>query len=176
MLYYQILCLLLFYSPNFQSDPILKDQNARFQIYAPGEFLEKYEKIDTDLGNIEVFTYYYQPDGNINPNFLYLINYFQYPDAILNQDSMETVMNLFEQTNEESITVNQGSLIYESHLEEEKYPTFISRIENNKGHVIKNKMLVFENRFYFLQVYTLKENSLNQEMDRFLDSFRILEE
>jgi len=48
-------------------------------------------------------------------------------------------------------------------------------MEFNQGqHTVKSKMMVAENRFYFIQVFTIKEYSLNDDIDLFLNSFKLI--
>jgi len=159
----------------FQTGEFLVDETAKFKIRAPGEFLEKYESIRTDIGDLEVLTYYHQPENEDASNYLYLINYIEYPAGSIHHDSLTLVDELFKKSQEEFIVSIAGKLIYESSIDVEEYPTYIFRSEYNEGfNIVKSKMIVFEHRFYFLQVFTTKPYSLNKGVDEFLDSFTLL--
>lgn len=159
-----------------QTGDFFVDETAKFKVRAPGVFLEKFQSISTDIGDMDVLTYYHQPDIEEAPNYLYLINYIEYPKGSMHHDSTEVVSELFSKSVEEfNVSVSANS-IYESQLTGESYPTYIFRSQYNEGfNIVKSKMLVFEHRFYFLQVFTTKPHSLNKEIDDFLDSFRILD-
>ena len=48
------------------------------------------------------------------------------------------------------------------------------RVSYNKNKAVaKSRMILAGDRFYALQVYTISEKSLNQDMDKFLNSFEI---
>jgi len=159
-----------------QTNGFLVDESAKFKIFAPGEFLEKYQTVPTDIGDMEVLTYYHQPESEEAPNYLYLINYFEYPGESLHHDSLDVVNDLFLKSAEEFNLSIGGSSIYESALDGEEYPTYIFRTEYNEGYnITKSKMIVYEHRFYFIQVFTTKPHSLNVEVDQFLESFTILD-
>ena len=57
---------------------IYKADDGSFSVLAPGNFAEKYQELETDIGEIEVFTLHCQPVLDEDPNFLYLINYYDY--------------------------------------------------------------------------------------------------
>ena len=169
--------LLLFFGLSFQTGEFLVDESAKFKISAPGVFKEKFESIGTDIGDMDVLTYYHQPEDVENANnYLYLINYIEYPVGSIHHDSLTIVDELFKKSKEEFLLSVSGKSIYESHIDGAPYPTYLFRSTYNEGfNIVKSKMLVFEHRFYFIQVFTTKPNSLNKEIDQFLESFTILD-
>jgi len=157
-----------------QTDSIFISETAQFQIIEPGVFTEKFSNIETDIGDMEVFTFYCEPPVE-DPNYLYLINYIQYPEGTLHHDSTVMVSSIFTESLDESISGMNGRLLYQVEQSDLEYPTHLSRAEFNEGeNIMKSKMVVFENRFYFIQVFTSKEHSLNDKMDHFLDSFKLI--
>lgn len=175
MIFYLQLVLFCIGFP-FQTSEFLVDESAKFKIKAPGAFLEKYESIGTDIGDMEVLTYYHQPEDENAKNYLYLINYIEYPSGSIHHDSLTIVDELFKKSKDEFVLSIGAKSIYESNIDGEDYPTYLFRSEYNEGfNIVKSKMIVFEHRFYFLQVFTTKPNSLNKEMDLFLESFTILD-
>lgn len=170
------LLFLLFSGVSTQTSDYLVDESAKFKIRSPGVFLEKYQTLPTDIGEIDVLTYYHQPESEEAPNYLYLINYLEYPQESLHHDSLSMVSDLFSKSAEEFNLSIGGKSIYQSTLEGEDYPTYLFRSEYNEGfNIVKSKMMVYEHRFYFIQVFTTKPHSLNDKMDSFLESFTILD-
>jgi len=169
--------LILFFAGfPLQTGDFLVDESAKFKIRAPGIFLEKYESINTDIGYMDVLTYYHQPEDEAASNYLYLINYIEYPEGSLHHDSLVIVDELFKKSKDEFVLSIGGKSIYESLIDDGQYPIYLFRSEYNEGfNIVKSKMIVYEHRFYFLQVFTTKPNSLNKEMDHFLESFTILD-
>ena len=155
-------------------------EDGSFSIVSPGAFTEKYQKLTTDIGEIEVFTLLCQPDIDEDPNFLYLINYYDYPVGFDDQDDdiseEEFLKKLFDESIDQSVTSLNGNLLYSSNIIlQENYNGRLNRISYNDGDsIVKSKMFLVDNRFYFIQVYTTKVNSLNSTMDQFLDSFKVL--
>jgi len=167
--------IFLFSGNMFGQTEYLKDETAGFSIKAPGTFLEKYQQVPTDLGSLEVLTYYHQPDIENPKNYLYLINYIEYPAGSLHHDSLDMVKDLFSKSIEEFNFSVGGKLIYQTPFLDERPPHSIFRSEYDDGFkIVKAKMIVDKNRFYFLQVFTTKPHSLNKGVDDFLESFMLL--
>jgi len=157
-------------------------EDGSFSILSPGPFTEKYQELSTDIGDIEVFTLLCQTDLEDNPNFLYLINYYDYPPGFQDQEDGESeedfINNLFDESIDQSVTSLGGKLLYSTNIRlQDNYDGRLNRVSYNDGDsIVKSKMFLVGNRFYFIQVYTTKDNSLNQLMDDFLDSFEVLDQ
>ena len=87
------------------------------------------------------------------------------------------IKNIFDESIDQSLTSLGGKLLYSTDITlQERFDGRVNRISYNDGEsIVKSKMYLVENRFYFLQVYTTKDNSLNLDMDDFLDSFKVLQ-
>jgi len=166
-----LLCLISILQPDYD---VYTNTSAQFSVMKPGLYKEKYANIETKIGDMEVYTYYCEPPAE-HPNYLYLINYIQYPEEALHHDSLDMVTELFAQSLEESRVGMEAKLLYQVQQSDNQYPTQLSRMEFNQGqHTVKSKMMVAENRFYFIQVFTIKEYSLNDDIDLFLNSFKLI--
>ena len=152
----------------------LTNEKAGFRIKAPGTFEEKYRQVPTDIGVMELHTYYHQPEEEEPINFLYLINYIEYPEGMLHHDSLAMVEELFVKSMEEFNLSVGGKVMYQTPFMNDSPPNSIFRIEYDEGFkIVKAKMIVHQNKFYFLQVFTTKPHSLNDKIDEFLDSFSL---
>ncbi len=158
----------------FAQTDYLTNDKAGFSIKAPGVFEEKYQQVDTDIGLMELYTYFHQPLEEEPKNFLYLINYIEYPEGSLHHDSLAMVGDLFTKSMEEFNLSVGGKLMYQSPFLSDSPPNSIFRVEYDSGFkIVKAKMIVHENKFYFLQVFTTQPYSLNNKIDEFLDSFSL---
>lgn len=177
----QIFLILLL--SGLQPDTVLYlAEDGSFSIVSPGPFTEKYQELSTDIGDIEVFTLLCQTDLKDNPNFLYLINYYDYPPGFRDQEASDSeadfINNLFDESIDESVTSLGGKLLYSTDIKlQDQHDGRLNRVSYNNGDsIVKSKMFLVDNRFYFIQVYTTKDNSLNILMDEFLDSFKVLDQ
>lgn len=147
---------------------------GRFTIDTPAELKDGTKTILTAIGEMTVYTLMTEGAEEDN-NYLYLINYSDYPKGTFDPDSTQIIMSFFESTINASIESLGGELIYDSDISIKNHPGRLYRIKYNDGSaVVKGKIYLVGDRFYSLQVFTLTEQSLNDEMNAFLDSFRIL--
>lgn len=144
-----------------------------FEILTPGEMKNGEKKILTEVGQLHPVTWLHQGDKN-DPNYLYLISWVDYPEGTFHRDSTETIQEMFDISIETSLKDLGGTLAYKSESTYGGYPGMLYRVSyNNNRAVVKGKLVLANDRFYMLQVYTLSEKSMNYDMDRFLDSFRL---
>ncbi|MBK9734527.1 MAG: hypothetical protein IPO92_05975 [Saprospiraceae bacterium] len=151
---------------------IFSPENQPYEVFAPGEMKYGEKNLLTDVGEIKVVTYMHE-GAKSDPNFIYLINYVDYPEGTFHPDSTELIDDLFKISIKTNLNDLKGELVYSTSANYGVYPGMLYRATYNKGNaIIKSKMFLIGDRFYALQVYTLSEKSLNPEMDRFLDSFK----
>lgn len=145
-----------------------------FRIDIPGKFVHNVESHQTDLGEFEVHSYIYKALEE-DLNFLYLVNYFDYPENTFPIDSTIRINDLLVESIAQSAEDLGGKVIYSADIAQNYFPAKISRIEYaDQQAVVKSKIVLARDRFYSVQVYSTIEKSLNDDIDRFLDSFQIM--
>lgn len=172
-LFYLLTLLLLGESLTGQTWSSYTDPDSLFAIEAPGNVLIKEKSVLTGIHDLNVFTYYIKGIDE-DPNSLYLINVADYPSGTFPVDSSELVEEFLNESLE-SLQLNlRGKIDYRQPIHEPAQG-FLSRIsQHDKDVVVKVKTFIFEDRFYTLQVFTPSDKSLNDSVDRFLHSFRLL--
>jgi hypothetical protein len=141
---------------------------------APGKMKDGMKRIPTVLGEIPQITWVYQPEDN-HPNYLYLVSWIDYPSGTFSLDSIHVIHQLFEVSANTLVNDLKGELVYGTAQYDHSKPSYVFRVSFREGNqVVKGKMLLHNDRFYMMQVYTLKDNSLNNDIDRFLQSIRML--
>lgn len=150
--------------------------HGQFKVRIPGKFKEKVDTFETKIGQLVYHTFFYQDQSEGAENFVYMISYVDYPAEAVHSDSTEFLEEFFQATIDEATFSIDGELAYSNPIEEQGYPGFLWRINyrQNKG-VVKTKALLKANRYYAIQAVTIKDLALDLAIDRFLDSFRILE-
>jgi hypothetical protein len=145
-----------------------------FEILVPGDMKNGEKKLLTDVGEMHPVSWICEGKSEEDPNYLYLVSYVDYPEGTFHPDSIELAKALFKVSLQTHINDLQGELIYESESPYFNFPGVLYRASYNKNKfIVKSRMLLIGERFYALQVYTTSEKSLNPEMNRFLESFRI---
>jgi hypothetical protein len=145
-----------------------------FEVSVTGEMKNGEKRILTEVGDLHPITWMYQ-GAKDDPNFIYSVSYVDYPEGTFHKDSTALVNELFDASIESNIKSLGGTLVYKSESPYGQYQGVIYRASyNDNKAVIKSRMILVNDRFYALQVYTLSEKSLNGDMDKFLNSFRIV--
>lgn len=150
---------------------IAKDSN--FQISVPAPMEVKKKTMDTGIGEITTHSYFLDDKQAISKNFLYVVNHFEYPAALVHSDSMALVQDLLEESRLSLLEENEATLTYKDVRFYKNFPGQFFRAENSES-IIKAKLYIIQNHFYSIQVYMSKEQSLNEEATKFLDSFEYL--
>ena len=144
-----------------------------FTVSVPSTMDHKEDLFLTDMGKIEFHSYRCEP-GNEDRNALYMLHHYSYPDSLLSLDTTGLIDELFQATIEESVNNLLGTLDYSTEISYKDHPGILYRIKYNKGKaVVKSKAYVIGDEFYVLQVFATTDNSINDTMDKYLDSFRI---
>jgi len=151
------------------------DLGQSFTVDAPGELFLKTKEISTALGVLESYTYAYQEEEKDVPNYLYVINIIDYPEETFPDDSLVLIADFLDQS---LLSINDGvggTLVYDSPINDKKNGVGrIFRIKYNEDYaILKGKLFLKGDKFISLQVFTTKEKSLNSEMDKFLNSFKL---
>ena len=151
-------------------------EKGKFTVLAPGEFEEKINTTETILGTTEYHTYLYQPSYQNPENLVYMVSYCDYPEGSIHSDSTELVKEFFEVTVESSLKSVKGELFYSSEINLGQYPGMLWRVNYKDGAAtIKTKSYLVGRRYYSIQTITLRDMSLNPSIDKFLDSFKLIE-
>lgn len=148
------------------------DENL-FEIQVPGKMDWGIKHVLTSLGEMKTTTYLYKGSED-NPDPVYIINFTPYPPHSLDKDSIELI-EMFFQTSLESIVGSLGGdLIYLADISNVYTPQKLYKIHYNNGlAAVKGKMIIENDIFYSIQVFSSFQKSQIPEIDKFLDSFRI---
>jgi hypothetical protein len=132
----------------------VKSFEGRFRVLAPGTMQLAVDTMETPVGALTYYTYYYQPPAE--------------------EKSAENLM--FETTRESGAFSINGDLIYHSERNLGDATGQYWRIDYLDGNaVLKTWALVNGRRFYSVQTATVATRSLNRATDRFFESFTLIE-
>lgn len=150
-----------------------KDQS--FELSVPCDLSAGEKKIVTDIGEMHPFTWACSGTEG-DPNYLYMVSYVDYPTGTLHADSVELMKTLLDESMDALLKDIHASLDYKADSPYGHHNGIIFRamIDKNKV-VVKCRMLIVDDRFYAIQVYTPMDKSLNDDINRYLNSFRLKE-
>ena len=161
-------------STNWSDWVSFESKDGSFTMTAPSkpEYLVK--EITTTIGAMELHSYMVAPKyDDQNPNLMYLIEYYDYPEGTFPEDSLDLKQFFYEQTAQATSYEIGGSLSYSSKSSVNGIDGFLYRCQyKNDTYVMKSRTFFIGDRFYHIKVYSEKETSLNDEMDWYLDSFK----
>lgn len=150
------------------------DLNGRFKISTPGNFEEKIDTVETEIGQLIYHTLFYQNDIDRTNNDVYMVSYCDYPEEIIFADSTDLAGEFFQSTMESAAESVEGEILYSTDINLDNHPGKFWRIDYMEGAgVIKTKAYLVRNRYYAVQVITFDYKKENTFADRFFDSFSI---
>jgi hypothetical protein len=152
-----------------------KSYEGKFRVITPtGEMTEKVSKMKTAVGDLDYHQYICKSEEKTADNVFYIVSYCDYPKGTFPKDSTELIQAFLDTTVEGSVESVNGKLTYQSDIQFFTHKGKIWRVQYNNDKVsVKNKCYLVGDRFYMLQVMTLKYRFMNSGIDKFLDSFYV---
>ncbi|NNE28056.1 MAG: hypothetical protein HKN16_00365 [Saprospiraceae bacterium] len=149
--------------------------NGGFLVEVPDSMEYVPQEMEVPIGTITFHSFFYK-SGPQADNSLYQVQYFDYPEHTVSSDSLELVKQLFDENVRSAERSVQGSLLYRHDIDLAGFPGILFKVGFEDGDAaIKSKMFVRNSRFYSISVVGAREKSLNQAVERFLDSFRFVD-
>ena len=153
-----------------------KDYEGKFVVLVPGEMSKKENPVETPLGEMVYHSYFYQPTEKDPDNILYMISYCDYPEGGMHSDSIELLPTFFDETLAAALESVKGDLLYSDDIVLQGFKGKLWRLVYREGEAsIKSKALMVGNRFYMVQTIGFRDKGINPNIDKFLDSFRLIE-
>ncbi len=170
------LLLIIATSAIFQSEwSVFKSHEGQFSILSPGDISQDVKTIETDIGTIDYFSFYHATNEEEEFRSVYSVSYCEYPTNTIHSDSTDMLLEFFAATIEQSIP-HGGKLVYEAPEQMEGYPGRLWRTSSPNLKIVKSKAFLVENRFYLIQVFSTNKKANRRDGDKFLKSFRLLNE
>ena len=149
-------------------------EDESFSILVPSTMQKQVSEVETPLGILKYYNYFYRDSLAETGNFLYLVNYCDYPDGTFPADSIDLIRAFLQTSLDESVSALEGELIYSDVIRLFENPGIIWKMRDKKGRtVVKNKAFLVDNRYYSVQVFTSPQLDGNAEREKFLDSFQL---
>ncbi|MEM1321541.1 MAG: hypothetical protein AAGG75_14890 [Bacteroidota bacterium] len=178
----RIFLILLIAIPSFGQSEMWKEYvnyDGKFRVLVPGDMEEITKEAETPVGTISVKTLLHKPSEESADNLAYIVSYYDFPEASIHSDSTALVEDFFKTTIEGTVNSLEGELLYATPVEMRNYPGRLWRIDDvdddGKGTSIKTKVFLVGRRFYSIRTVSMKEKGLNPYIDKFLDSFYLVE-
>lgn len=152
---------------------IYKNENPEFSILVPGKVEQKEKIIITDIGETLINSIYSKSSTDSTDNYLYIINYYSIDRNLIFSDSFDIKQYMTNMANN-ICDKSKSKMIYSQYQDNSSYNSLIYRCENESiDQALKGKIIFHDDTIFSLQVFTTKQYSLNQNIDKFLNSFRL---
>ncbi len=171
VLFYLLTFILLTQPLTGQEWKVFNSYEGGFSVLSPGPMESKLSVITTEAGEVDLNTLYYT-EQDTSGRFVYLINFYDLPKDWVETDSTEVVYEFLQNTVDQSIEDVSGNLLYANEIEFKDHPGIMWRVEYEGGSM-KSKAYIIDKQFIVLQVFSEKRHSLSDNIDQFLDSFRL---
>jgi hypothetical protein len=147
-----------------------------FQVLFPDLPETKEKDLHTDeIGIIKTVSYNVKFDKKEN-NFLYSINLVIYPDETFNEDSTDYNLMVMKNSVEEMSRLLKCPIVYIGEDNLGARPALSYRLMDElSGQVVKGMIVRNQDTIYTLSVFTLKDKSLNDDIDKFIKSFAFID-
>ena len=143
-----------------------------FSIEVPAEMEVRSKMVHTALGELTTKAYTYE-GATEDKNKLYMVNEVEYPHGTFPADSLSLVKEYLHEAIKTAARNMSGEVVYTNEVKIDGAIGFLFRIKYNDGKaIVKGKATIFRDTFYMMKVYAHKDDSLNEEMNLFLNSFR----
>lgn len=142
-------------------------------VYFPGAYGEKTDSLTTIWGPTPIRRYYYNDPEGTSGNRLYTLAIVDYPKGSLPADSTARRQALFEETLAAARESVNGELMFSNALEGSSIPGYVFRIDYNEGSKsVYNRAFFVADRYYHLQVFSIKGDEGIKSRERFFENFR----
>jgi len=151
-------------------------KSEAFQIEFPKEPGAQTKMIDSDIGPLamKIFMYDASKTGT-DDNLIYGLIHTEYPDSIMSSDKTSQLPVFFRNAIEGTLKNVAGKLLSETTIELQGFPGREIKIDFGNGMAImKIRYYLVKNKLYMIQTITETGKFSNKSVDRFLDSFKLV--
>ena len=145
--------------------------SLRFSVISPEALIEKENEAMTEVGNMTVNSFGLLPEEG--DNLIYQIIVLNYPYGSLPQDSVELRTVMLNELVQQSAAANEAEVIYQQEIQNFGLTGLQWRVHSGEDISIKSRAYIFDNRIYIAQVMSKRKKSLNSDVDKFLNGFKL---
>jgi hypothetical protein len=155
---------------------VFTSENGGFSIMTPASLDLKVQTIPTQVGEIQLHTYSHNVQDSTAQVFQYSVTYYEYPEILIPADSTEMVNQFFTETLDAIAERIDGHIVYSEPVPFRGYPAMLTRISYKEDKfALKNKMVLANNRFYLIEVFSTSDKVIDEDINKFIDSFKLLQ-
>lgn len=146
--------------------------------FFPGPYELAQDTVQTDLGLVPSTTYFSRDDDAASGNRLYTVTVIDFAEGTFPPDSLARREAFFASTVAAAAEAVSGEVLISQPLERgDEVPAWTFRIDYSAGGqpaTVRNLAFVRGDRYYHLQVFSLRTDAGTRARERFFESFRPL--
>jgi len=154
----------------------LESKQYGYKVEFPDKPTERPQRIKSAIGELKLNMFIY--DASKAPqddNLMYMVNYTEYPDSVVNADKIENLDVFFRGAIDGAVKNVNGKLLSEKIIELGKHEGREVKVDFQDGvAVIRMRMFLVQNKMYMLQTITETSKDFNKSITRFMDSFQFI--
>ncbi len=155
---------------------VFTSENGGFSIVTPASLDLTVQSIPTQVGEIQLYTYTHRVPDSTAQVFQYSVTYYEYPEILIPADSTEMLTQFFAETINAIAERIDGHIVYSEPVPFLDYPAMLTRIiYQDDKYALKNKMILANNRFYLIEVFSSSDKVIDEDINKFIDSFKLLQ-
>ena len=145
-----------------------------FKVYLPESPTKNDQELDTDIGNIKIYSYSAVDKKKEKDEDIYVVTHTIYPEDFI-LTGADSTMEYICQTIKEGLLnqLQDSELIYSGKEKINGIESQIFLVKYESTNSIKTALIPFENHLYSLQQISTMEGRLNSNADKFFTSFKI---
>src|ERR1044071_8793017 len=125
----------------------------------PGKPEVSTESINTEIGQLIINFFTYDPDTAKEPNIVYMALVTVYPESKISSDKTDIVPQIFRNAIDGGVSNVKGTLVSEENITLKGYPGRKFKMTYSEGaNVITAKAYLVKNRMYMMQTITTRAN------------------
>ena len=155
---------------------VFHSDEANFSILFPKSPKREAQNTGTEIGELEVVQYSYQPEIGDDANILYGVGYTVYPANTIDSEklSAEELTQVLDGSVNGAVSNVKGTLLSSDEVSYKSYPGREVKVDFRNGlAVIKMKCYLVKDKMYIIQVISPVKNGVNASIDHFFNSFEI---
>lgn len=147
---------------------VQESDDKQFSLFVPHKLNKYSKKTLSDLGELTMISYQSKQADDYQNH--YSLSYIDYPEDVFEMDDSLRI-DLAETT----VEGLPGETIYEELIKGKNYNTLLCRKKlKDQNLYSKSKVFVVQNRIYIMIVYAPNDRAINDGIDLFLNSFKLL--
>ena len=150
-----------------------RNDSIGFKIDSPMPLAFNKTSAMTDMGNLNVNAFGYVPTDS-KENLVYQVIIIEYPEDSFPEDSLTFKADILKSLVNQSTEEPGSELVYKEETYSYGEDIIQWRIHSNNKISIKSRAFIKGDRVIIIQVMTKIDKSLNTDIDKFMDSFRLL--